>query len=64
MLLAIKTKLIQVIFIPDRTDEIGSFGETKIWDGLASIKDFLDGDEKSRVVGVTRMKMYYDIGKK
>ena len=51
---------IQVYFIPDRSDEIGSFSDEHLLAGLNTVKVFLNIDNKSKSVGVARIKLYFD----
>lgn len=53
---------IGVHFIPDRGREVESFDVKAIEAGLAEVQRFLAKDEKSKSVGIYRIKLYFNRG--
>lgn len=52
---------IQIMFIPDRSEEILSRTEAVLAEGLKRAHEFLSTDEKAATIGVERLKLYFDV---
>ncbi len=55
---------VQLLFVPDRANEDASFSEAAIFSAVSAAIAFLQTDEKSKNVGVQRIRFYFDLGKR